>query len=100
MWFLSGLNGERPSLMRCTITLKVSRIGSASSRIGMAALTWLVILRRAHAQHPDREAEQLAAGIAHEDAGRIGVEAQEPEHGAGECQRQRRARNVIAQARQ
>ena len=97
MWFLSALNGERPSLMRCVITLKVSRIGSASSSTGIAALTMLLPLWVARRlKHPDREAQQLAAGIAHEDAGRKGIEAQKPEYRAGEGQRQRRARVLAA----
>ena len=35
---------------------------------------------------PTAKPEQLAAGIAHEHTGGIGIEAQEAEHRAGECQ--------------
>ena len=48
-------------------------------------------LRRTQAQHAHRKSEQLAARITHEDAGGERIEAQEPEDGPGEGQRERRA---------
>ncbi len=48
----------------------------------------------------DREAEQLTPRIAHEDAGGIGIEPQEAEHGAGKGQAQSRAGILLARARQ
>jgi len=43
----------------------------------------VVALRGEQRQCPDAEAEHLAAAVAHEDTGRVCVESQEAEHGAG-----------------